>query len=153
MKVFVLYYYGHVDCYKRADSYGGIVGIFYKEEEAYKNAVFELKNMLNERARYNWDEIDLEHNIHTIDKLWEEKGHLQCEYCGRTITKECILDLNDEDNLFTKEHIVSILDNDNISYKDKYLFIKDNLYDILNKPEFTMQPTHTNYTVEEFEII
>ena len=38
-KMFIVYYIGHVDCYKRAESYGDIDKVFESEAKAYEYAV------------------------------------------------------------------------------------------------------------------
>ena len=152
MKVFIVYGYYHYDDYKRADSHGSVDGVFYNEDSAYKCAVKKFKEMFNDYAKYNWDNTDCD--CHEIDPYWKDKeNYLQCKNCGNALTENCNLDLTHENNLFSKEHILSILDDENKSFKEKYDFIKDNLFDnILPQQEFTMMPTHYNYTVEKFEV-
>ncbi len=39
MSFYVVYYIGHVDCYKRAESYGDICKVYKSEDKAYEFAV------------------------------------------------------------------------------------------------------------------
>jgi hypothetical protein len=44
--------------------------------------------------------------------------------------------------------ILSVINDENRTKEDIYNWIQSNLYDnILEEPEFTMMPTHTNYLV------
>jgi hypothetical protein len=147
MKIYVVYYYYHYDDYKRADGFADVIDVYSESENAYKCAVENFMKSFIDYAKYNWDDIECDEHI--IDKYFLS----QCEICGNTITENCELDLNDEDNLFSKYHLRKVFNDNKKTWKEKYDFIKDNLYkNILNKPEFTMQPTHENYFVKEFSM-
>ncbi len=152
MKIYIVYYCYHYDDYKRADSGADIEEVFTNEEKAYELAIKKLILMFKDHARYSYDHLEC--NKHTIDKYWKDKeNYLQCEYCGNKLKEDCTLDLEHEDNLFSKEHIMNIVNDKNKTKKEIYNWIQENLYDnILNEPEFTMMPTHTNYFVYEKNI-
>lgn len=147
MKIYIVYYCYHNDDYKRAESGAGIEDVFKEEEKAYECAINNLMSMFEDYAKYNHERIECKN--HTIDKYWKDKeNYLQCEYCGNKLKEDCTLDFEDEDNLFSEEHISAVINDKNKTKKEIYNWIQDNLYDnILNEPEFTMMPTHTNYYV------
>ena len=153
MKIFTVFYYYHYDDYKRAESDGDIIGLFFEKDKAYKCAVENFKNMFEKYTEYN--SYIYPCKKHLINKYLKEKEKniLQCIKCAEIITEKCEVDLNYNDNKFSKLYIEFILDDINKTWKEKYDFIKVNLYvNILPNAEYTIQPTHINYFVKEFEM-
>ena len=68
--MFIVYYIGHVDCYKRADSYGNIWGVYNSKEKAYEMAVRLQINYLE--ANFGIKKVDYK-VLSAPNKSYEEK--------------------------------------------------------------------------------
>ena len=150
MKVYIVHSYYHYDDYKRGESYSSVDGVFTTKDLAYECAIDNFKKMFDDYAKYNWSNNEICYDGQHKKK---KENPFLCRDCGRTITKDKKLDLTDNNNLFTKDHILSILDDNTKTLVEKYDFIKENLFcNILPESEFSLMPTHYNYTVEEFDV-
>ena len=80
----------------------------------------------------------------------EESAYALAVNCFIAMFKENNLtDFDDYDILVNKTNILY----KTLTFKEKYVMIKDKLYDkILPPPDYTMQPTHQNYCVKEFDV-
>ena len=151
MKVYVVHGSYHYDDYKRGESYSTLDGVFFNEDDAYKLAVEKYMKDFEEHARYNWDSYKCNHEIDPIEL--EENGRILCVNCEKPLCLDGSLDLGHKDNHFSEEHLNIILTDVSTTAEQKYDYIMENLYEnILPQPEYSLQPTHTRYFVEEMEV-
>ena len=152
MKIYIIYHCYHYDDYKRADSAAGIDKVFTNEDDAYDFANNKLLLMFEDYAKYTTGNPHCQTHIMN-EYLKNMSGLMYCEECIVSINEDCKLNLEHEDNLFSRYHIISVINDKTKSNKEIYRWIQDNLYDnILNKPEYTMMPSHINYFVHEENI-
>ena len=126
--MFIVYYIGHVDCYKRAESYGDIYGIYKNKEKAYEIAVrlqidyfagnFGLNkkdfNFLNDDSKTYSEKYEYIHDYENEKSLFGESEFTMQPSCVIYHVKE-IKDFGE--NSFNKD--ISRLDSiDNIEIKD-----------------------------------
>lgn len=154
MKVYILYYQYHYDCYKRAETSSGIVDVFKNKDDAYKNAVEYLKREFIDHIYKQAEDCCDEHKF---EKDGEDIDNYECLNCCYTFIKEngkIVPDfMNHEELYHSREHLLHILNDDTTSDIQKYNYIHNNLYEIIGDGEFTMQPTHHLYFVSEKDLI
>jgi len=156
MKVYILYYQYHYDCYKRSETGSGIIDVFENKDDAYKSVIDYLKRDFVDGINKEAPNFCEEHKFETDEDEEDIEKSYECLNCYYTFINEngkIIPDFNNNDELYhSKEHILYILNDKTTSNKQKYNYIHNNLYEIIGDGEFTLQPTHHLYFVEEKEL-